>query len=158
MPRLFWVQASPDETYPPNPHCTHFPEQKNKQRKKIVLRFSAKEKRKRKEIKKKREKRRRRKRMHVRKVTRGGRGEGGRMERETGRKMGTLLPRCLPSPPSSHSPRRSGPGTVPAGLLQGELTKRTGHRTPAGHYNRLGLSPEVEFKFNAKFRFPKGWD
>ena len=99
------------------------------------MHFPAKEKGKRKEIKKEREtrRRRRRKRMHVRKVTRGGRGEGGRRERETGRKMGTLLPRRLPSPPSSHSPRRSGPGTVLAGLLPGELTKRTGHSTPAGH-------------------------
>ena len=114
------------------------------------MHFSAKEKGKRKEIKKKR-----RKRMHAKKVATGGRGDRGRRERETGRKMGTLLPRCLPSPPASHSPRRSGPGTVLAGLLPGELTKRTGCLQGT---NRLGPSPEVEFKFNAKFRFPKGWD
>ena len=119
------------------------------------MHFSAKEKGKRKEIKKKRRKRRRRKRMHAKKVATGGRGDRGRRERETGRKMGTLLPRCLPSPPASHSPRRSGPGTVLAGLLPGELTKRTGCLQGT---NRLGPSPEVEFKFNAKFRFPKGWD
>lgn len=110
--------------------------QSRKANKKIVLHFSAKEKGKRKKIKKKREKRRR-KRMHAKKVTRGGRGEQGRRERETGRKMGTLLPGCLPSPPAPHSPRRSGPGTVLADLLLGELTKRTGDRMSAGCYNRV---------------------
>lgn len=39
-----------------------------------------------------------------------------------------------------------------------EPTKSTGHRMLAGRSNRLGLSPTVEFKLNAKFRFPKGWD
>lgn len=39
-----------------------------------------------------------------------------------------------------------------------ELTNSAGHRMPAGRCNRLGLSPAVKFKLDAKSRFPKGWD
>lgn len=108
--------------------------QSRKTNKKIVLHFSAKEKGKRKKIKKKRKKEKEKNACEE---------SDKRRERRTGkegegdRKMGTLLPGCLPSPPAPHSPRCLGPGTVLAGLLLGELTKRTGDRMPAGCYNRV---------------------
>lgn len=93
--------------------------------------------------------------------------EGRRKERE-GKEEG-LDPRLfLPSephypgtarPPSSSLFREHGPWDCPGkSCLLEEPTKRTGHRMPEEPCNRLGLSPKVEIKLNAKVRFPKGWD
>lgn len=75
--------------------------------------------------------------MHA-KVTRGGR-RGGEQGEEGGRQAGRWGRSC-PGASHPHLPpqsRRSGPGTVLADLLLGELTKRTGDRMSAGCYNRV---------------------
>lgn len=97
--------------------------------------------------------------MCVYKVKRGERGEEGSKEGEREGRSGHPT-RFLPSPPPhSLQCKALRPWDSPGRSCSlRELTKRTGHRMPAGHCNRLGLSPEVEFKFNAKFRFPKGQD
>ena len=121
--------GKPRRDLPPKSSLYSFPRAEKQTNKKIVLHFSAKEKGKRKEIKKRRGKRRRRKTMHAKKVARGGRGDRGRRERETARKMGTLLPGASHphGPLVSSAATWDSPGRSPAGRADQE------DRMPAGH-------------------------